>query len=262
MLEEPSRGQHLEQSEEDKVPVVSLVQIFFKAKEFEKQGKDVIHFDAGEPDFEPPTEVVEATVKAVRSGKARYTEPGGIPEARKAISDHLNEKYALTLSPKQTLVTSGGRLALYYAFSTLPRNAKVGLISPDWPAYRDLTRFMDFRPTFFPTRLEDSWNPDLDAIRSSKCDALVLNIPNNPTGKIFDERTFDELIQIARDKDMTVIGDEVYSDYILNDETKFKSLLQVKDCKWILASSLSKSYSMTGFRAGYVVADEADGFKD
>src|SRR5271157_531352 len=106
-------------------------------------------------------------------------------------------------------MTSGGRLALYYAFCTLPKKARVGLISPDWPAYRDLARFMDFQPVFFQTHLEESWNLDLDAVRDSNCDALVLNTPNNPTGKIYDQSTFDRLIQIARDNDMTIIGDEV-----------------------------------------------------
>ena len=154
-------------------------------------------------------------------------------------------------------MTSGGRLALYYAFCALPKNSRIGMISPDWSAYRDLARFMSFRSVFFPTSLENSWDLDLDAISRSKCNALVLNFPNNPTGKILDLKTFDQLIEIARNNDITIIGDEVYSDYILNEGAHFKSLLQVKDCKWIYATSLSKSYSMTGFRAGYVVADEA-----
>ena len=244
--------------EADTPPAVSLVDIFFKARELEKKGRDVIHFDAGEPDFEPPQEVVDATVRALRAGRARYTEPGGIPEARRAISDHLNEKYGLNLSPGQTLMSVGGRMALYLAFCTLPPNARVGIISPDWPAYRDLCKYMGFSSIFFPTKLENSWSPDLEAIRASKCDALVLNLPNNPTGKIFDAKTLDSLIEIAGEKRMTLVGDEVYSDYILNERAGFRSLLEAnrRRCRYVFTTSLSKSYSMTGFRAGYVVSDE------
>jgi len=243
--------------ESDVAPFVSLVDIFFKAKDLEKKGYDVIHFDAGEPDFEPPQEVVDVTIRALRAGRGRYTEPGGIPEVRRAIADHINEKYSSGFTPKQTLMAVGGRMALYLAYCTLPANSRVGIISPDWPAYRDLSKYMGFSSVFFPTHLENSWEPDLEAIEDSGCNALVLNLPNNPTGKIFDGNTMDRLMKIAEDKQMTLIGDEVYSDYILNEGASFRSLLQTNGrCKYVFATSLSKSYSMTGFRAGYVVSDD------
>ena len=237
-------------------PSVSLVDILLKAKELERKGKDVIHFDAGEPDYEPPKQVVEATIRALREGKGRYTESSGIPEAKKAICENLKRKIGKDVSPKQVLVTSGGRMALYYAFTTLPKTSKIGIFSPDWPAYRDLARFMGYPVQFFQGNLENGWDVDLEEIRRSDCKAIVLNYPNNPTGKVLAPSRFDEIIQVAIEKKITVISDEVYSDFIFNDQKRFKSVLETKGVRYVFVTSLSKSYAMTGFRAAYVISDE------
>ncbi len=152
--------------EEDAPIAVSLVDIFFKAKELERKGFDVIHFDAGEPDFNPPQEVVEATVKALRDGHGRYAESGGIPKLRSGIAESLNKKYRANLGPENVLVTAGGRLALYYAFMSLPKKNKVGIFSPDWPAYRDISNFLELPVQFFRSSLEREWN-----IRSGRSQA-------------------------------------------------------------------------------------------
>jgi len=241
--------------EEDAIPSVSLVDMFLKARELERKGLDVIHFDAGEPDFDPPEEVVEATVRALRGGKARYTESAGIPDAKKAIAEHLNQKYHVAVTPDQVLVTAGGRLALYYSFLSLPKTAKVGLISPDWPAYRDISKFLSLPIQFFGSTLENNWDVDLEEIQKSNCNVLVLNYPSNPTGKILDLDTYEKLVRIANEKQMTIISDEVYSDYVFTPEKHYKSILEMEGTKSLLVTSLSKSYAMTGFRAAYIVSD-------
>ena len=106
-------------------PKVSIADIFYKSKELERRGEDIIHFDVGEPDFDPPSEVVAATADAVKSGRGRYTGPGGIPEARKAIAEHLSSRHNVKIDPKQVLLTSGGRLALFLAFASLKKNSSV-----------------------------------------------------------------------------------------------------------------------------------------
>jgi aspartate aminotransferase len=236
-------------------PAVSLVDIFLKARELERKGKDVIHFDAGEPDFEPPNRVVEATVRALREGKGRYTEAAGIPKAKKAISDHLENQTGARISPDRILITSGGRLALYYSFASLPKTSRIGIISPDWPAYRELAEFLGYPVRFFSTKLDDGWNVNLDEIRRSDCTTLVLNYPNNPTGKVLSTSTFEQLVQLAIEKKLNIISDEVYSDYTFNDR-EFKSVLGTAGLRYVFVTSLSKSFSMTGYRAAYVVSDE------
>ncbi len=234
---------------------VSLVDIFLKARELEREGKDVIHFDAGEPDFDPPEQVMSATINAIRAGRGRYTESGGIPEARRAISEHIARKIRVEIATNQIVVTAGGRLALYYAFASLPKNSKIGIISPDWPAYKDLARFIGHQVQFFETRLEDGWDIDVDQIRNSDCNAIVLNYPNNPTGKILEDSVIRDLVQIASEKKMTVVSDEVYSDYVFGKK-HFRSILETTGLHYILVTSLSKSYAMTGYRAAYLVSDE------
>ena len=235
---------------------VSLVDIFLKAKELEKNGKDVIHFDAGEPDYEPPDKVVEATKSALSQGRARYTESGGLLQAKLAISKHLESKYHVAISQDRILVTAGGRLALYYSFSILPRKTKLGIISPDWPAYRDLAKLLDFQVQFFKTDLDNDWNLDLDALKRSDCNALVLNYPNNPTGKVLDRQMFEELVSIAAEKKITIISDEVYSSFIFENQKRFKSILETSGVHYMYVTSLSKDYAMTGYRAAYAVSDQ------
>jgi aspartate aminotransferase len=170
--------------------------------------------------------------------------------------NHLNEKYRVGISPNQTLMTVGGRMALYLAFTTLPKGSKVGIISPDWSAYRDLCRYLGLQAIFFETTLEENWQISTEEIANSDCNALVLNNPSNPTGKILGTRTVEDLVKISVEKGITIISDEVYSDYILDPHSQFKSILQSDwSCKYIFTTSLSKSYSMTGYRAAYIVAD-------
>jgi aspartate aminotransferase len=238
-----------------RTPSVSLVEIFLKARELERKGNDVIHFDAGEPDFDPPKKVVDATAYALAQGKVRYTESGGIPQARSAISAHIEKKNGVEVSTDRILVTAGGRLALYYSFSTLPKHSKIGIISPDWPAYRELGRLLDFEVQFFRSDLDHDWDLDLDDLRASDCNALVLNYPNNPTGKVLDLSTFEELVQLAREKKMTLISDEVYSSFTFNEPRRFKSVLETSGLHYIFVTSLSKDYAMTGFRAAFAISD-------
>jgi aspartate aminotransferase len=243
------------QNQKNPSPPVSLVEIFLKARELERNGKDVIHFDAGEPDYSPPQRVVDATIEALRLGKGRYTESGGLPEAKKSISLHLEKRLGVHVPLENILVTAGGRLALYLAFASLERKSKVGIISPDWPAYRDLARLLEYDVRFFRCRLDNDWDINLDDLQSCDCTTLVLNYPNNPTGKMLNCDTFDELVKIAADKKMTVISDEVYSSFIYGDPKRYKSVLETDNLRYIFVNSLSKDYAMTGFRAAYSVSD-------
>ena len=235
---------------------VSLVEIFLKARELERAGKDLIHFDAGEPDYGPPQEVVDATTEAIRKGKSRYTESVGIGETRNAISAHVEKQFRVRVPSERILVTAGGRLALYLAFASLPPRSKVGIISPDWPAYRQLARHFQYETHFFNGSLDESWSLDLDEIRSSACGALVLNYPNNPTGKMLDRSTFEEIVKIAIENNMTLISDEVYSSFTFDDQKRHNSVLETTDLRYIFVTSLSKDYSMTGYRAAYTISDD------
>lgn len=241
---------------QNKTSPVSLVAIFLRAKELERNGRDVIHFDAGEPDYPPPRSVVEATLNAIKSGKARYTESGGIPEAKNAVSENIERDLGIRISKDRILIAAGGRLGLYYSFAVLPKETKIGIVSPDWPAYRDLANYFGYRIQFFETCLNDNWEIDMDAISRSNCNALVINYPNNPTGKILERQSFEELVKIAARKRIKVISDEVYSSFVYDKKKQSKSILETSNVDYVLVSSLSKSYAMTGYRAAYLISDE------
>lgn len=252
----PRPSEDLKSLLKEKAQPISIADIYFKSKELERKGIEVIHLDVGEPDFEPPPEVVNATSVAIKEFKGRYTAAAGIYELRASIANRLNSKYQINILPEQVLFTAGGRLALYLAFSSLKKGAQVAIISPDWPAYRDLCNYKEFEPVFIHTSLKDSWVPNLGELRSKNYDAIVLNYPNNPTGKILDPKVMDEIVNIATEKKVTIISDEVYSDYVFQN-IKFKSILEYgEDIRTIYASSFSKSHAMTGYRAGYVVSDK------
>ena len=115
--------------------------------------------------------------------------------------------------------------------------------------------FLALRKQFFTSSIDESWDIDVDQVRKSNCQALVLNYPNNPTGKILKPSVLEELVEFANKKGIMIISDEPYSDYVLGD-LPFKSILESGCSNYVLVTSLSKSYSMTGYRAGYAVSDE------
>jgi aspartate/methionine/tyrosine aminotransferase len=264
-MQDSNEGEALPSSNDDDsnafelafTPSVSIGDIFAKSRMLQRKGEDIIHLDAGEPDFGPPEEVVRATWNALTSGKNRYTEPAGIIEARKAIADHLNAFYKLDLSPKQVLITCGARMALYLIFSWLPRQSIVGMIMPYYPAFKEMTRYKSLHACFFNSDADGNWNPSLKSMREDDWNAMILNSPSNPTGKIMERRSMEAIGEEARTRNAPVISDEVYADYVFNRENSgYRSALQLDGCRALVISSFSKTYAMTGYRAGYVVGDE------
>jgi aspartate aminotransferase len=237
----------------------SPVSIYQQAKQLEKDGQNIIHLEVGEPDFPPPPQVIASLKKAVDEGHIGYSEPGGIEPLRRAVAEHLNDKFGIDLSKDEVLITPGARFALYLAASIFLRTGGGALIfEPAYPAYRRLVDIFEGRPNIIQATLEDDWTPDTSIVEDSisqRPDLMILNYPTNPTGKVLSDNTFTEILDQAAKKDVPVISDEVYRDY------SFKtcpSILKYTDCRSIFISSFSKSYSMTGFRIGYAVASRED----
>jgi aspartate aminotransferase len=259
--EAPQGSSETQQQQQQQQQYVSPIQLFFIAKELQKKGKRVIFLSAGEPDYPPPREVVEATYEAMKNGFTHYAPSKGIPELRKALAEHVNHKYPKSnISPEQIVVTLGGRFAIYSGFRVLTRPGDEAIIlSPDWSAYRDVCNLIGVGAVFARTFIENDWDVDLDQIRkliTEKTKVLVITYPNNPTGKIVKRTDFDCLVDLAREHNITIMSDEVYADYIFNEKNEFKSILECENCKYFFLTSFSKSYAMTGFRMGYCISDE------
>jgi aspartate aminotransferase len=227
--------------------------IFMKAKKLEAAGKKIIHMEVGEPDYSPPKSVKRALITAYDNGQYHYTETKGIPKLCQAIA----KKVGNSITEDQVIVTLGGRFAVFSAFASLLKSGdEVISIEPAWPAYRECADFIGAKTNILKTTLEQKWNPDIKNLQdmiNGTTKMIVINYPNNPTGKILEEKTLEKIVSLARDNDLFLLSDEVYSDYAFHN---FKSVVEYKYENSIMVSSFSKGHAMTGFRVGYGIANK------
>jgi len=234
----------------------SHLSIFLKAKTLEEQGKKIIHMEVGELDFPPPNIVRNALEEVFDKGFLRYGQAKGIPMFREAIANYMSKKFNVDLTKDNIIVSPGARFSIYTAISTLldPGDEMI-VIEPAWPAYKDCAFNAGIKVRVINTTLEDKWEPSLEQIKktiNSNTKMIVLNYPNNPTGKILNEKLQDDIMQLAQKNNLYVLSDEIYSEYA---KTKWKSILKYNYEKSIVTQSFSKSHAMTGFRVGYGVAN-------
>ncbi len=228
-----------------------------KAMELQRQGRRLVRLDVGEPNFEPPRAVLEACSQALFNLRTRYSETRGMPELIEALIRYLKKRHGYEAKVKETIITPGGRYAVYAALASLLKEGdRCIVIEPNWPAYKEGIQFIGARPTAIHTTLEEGWEPDIESVKESikpNTKAIVLSYPVNPTGKIIEQRVFSDLIGLANDHGLTVISDEIYTDYAYKS---CPSILESKADKFVLTSSFSKTWAMTGFRVGYAVSSE------
>jgi aspartate aminotransferase len=227
--------------------------IFAKAKQLEASGKKIIHMEVGEPDYSPPTIVGSALAESFRLQQYHYTDTHGIPELRDAIA----QKEGRDISMHEVMVTPGGRFAVFSAITSLVRGGQeLIVIEPAWPAYKECADFVGARTRVLSTTLENKWLPDtkqLEEMINPSTKMIVLNYPNNPTGKVLDSKTMERIVVIAKDHALYLLSDEVYADYAFSE---FNSIREYGYDKSILIGSFSKRYAMTGFRVGYSIANK------
>lgn len=231
------------------------IPIFAKALALQRKGVKLVRLDVGEPDFPPPRAVLKACSDALFAFKTHYTESRGIPELRDALRAYLRRKSGYNAEDGEVAVTPSGRFAVYAALASIVGEGEsVVVIDPAWPSYKDTLWQIGAKPLVVNTRLEDDWVPSIEEVESMirpHTKAIILSFPNNPTGNVASARLFEELVGLADDKGLTVISDEIYNDY------SFKpcpSVLKTRPKKFILTSSFSKTWAMTGFRIGYAVS--------
>ena len=231
--------------------------IFRRAKALEEQGRKIIHMEVGQPDFTPPDIVKESLGQAYDKGFFRYGPATGIPEFRQALAAHTSNSLGVSIRPENILPSPGGRFAVFSAITALlVPGDEIIVIEPAWPAYRDCALHAGVKVRTIRTTLEEDWVPSTDQIRktvSPNTKMIVLNYPNNPTGKILSSRTQDEIMDIASKYKLYVLSDEIYSQYAYSD---WRSVLSYQYDKSIIVQSFSKSHAMTGFRIGYAVSSE------
>ncbi|MDQ3838348.1 MAG: aminotransferase class I/II-fold pyridoxal phosphate-dependent enzyme [Thermoproteota archaeon] len=255
LLMESVRLQQIHQKRTENVTLRNThLSIFMKAKELENSGKRIIHMEVGEPDFSPPKQVQNALLKSYKMKQYHYTDSRGLIALRQAIA----KKVGNGITDQEVIITSGGRFAIFSAVLALLKQGEEAIvIDPSWPAYREFVDLAGGKIKILHTTLNERWTPSLRKLEEMighQSKLLILNYPNNPTGRVLGENEISKIISLARDNALYVISDEVYSDYSF---TRFTSLTCFEYDKSIVVSSFSKSCAMTGFRVGYGIAKKA-----
>ena len=229
-----------------------------RAKALAAAGKDVAGLSAGEPDFDTPDHVKEAAVQALREGFTKYTATAGIPELRAAIVKKLREENALDFAADQVIVTNGGKQALYNCFQALLSDGdEVVMFAPYWVSYPEQVLLAGGRPVVVPTRVEDGFRPDPDALAKAitpRTRAVIFNSPSNPTGAVLPRESLLELAAVmAVHPDVLVITDDIY-EHLLYTGHPFINIANVAPAlrsRTLVVNGMSKAYAMTGWRMGY-----------
>jgi aspartate/methionine/tyrosine aminotransferase len=233
-------------------------EVLAKAKALEKQGKNIIHLEIGEPDFDTPQNIKEAAVKALYSGYTHYVPAAGIPELREAIAEYVSKTRSIPVDPEEVVVTPGAKPIMFFAIlACVNPGEEVLYPNPGFPIYESMINFVGAKPVPIPLKEEDDFSIDHEYVKekiSKKTKMIILNSPENPTGGVLTKEDLKVIADcIAHRNDVIVLSDEVYS-RIIYEETheSIASLPGMKE-KTIILDGFSKTYAMTGWRLGYGV---------
>lgn len=231
----------------------ATVAVTSRALELQRQGHDVISMSVGEPDFDTPPHVKEAAIRAIQSGKTKYTAVGGIPELREAISEKFRRENGLTYAPDSVTVTSGGKQALFNAFFALLNPGDEVLIpAPYWVSYPEMVALTGAVPVAVPTTPESGFMLDVDVLASKvtpRTRMIVLNSPGNPTGAVFTPEILQAVAELAQRHDLMIVTDEMY-EHLVYDAAQV-SIGTFAPEHTLTVNGASKAYAMTGWRIGY-----------
>jgi aspartate aminotransferase len=233
-----------------------------KAKAMEKAGLDVVSFGVGEPDFDTPDHIKEAAIQALRDGFTKYTPVTGIDELKEAIAYRFKEDLGLDYNLDEIVVTCGGKHALYNIAQALwGPGDKVLVPAPFWVSYPPMILLAGADPVIVPTQAKNGFKMTPEELQSALTPdtrAIILNSPSNPTGSVYSKKELEALGEIILKNDLTVISDDIY-DKILFDNLSFSNLAMLDPRfkeKTLVVNGVSKTYSMTGWRIGYLAGSK------
>lgn len=235
------------------VPGSGTLKILSLANQLEEEGKDIVHLEVGQPDFDTPEHIKKEAKDALGRGETGYVSSSGIPELREAISDDLKGK-DIDREPEEIIVTPGAKFSLFSSMTvTLDPGDEIIIPTPCW-TYEGMTRIINAEPVFVEAPEEEKFQLDPEDVKekiSSRTGMILLNYPNNPTGAILDERVLRSLADLAQDNDFWILSDEIYDRLTYDrDSPSLASLSQYRE-RTIYINGFSKTYAMTGWRLGY-----------
>ena len=230
-----------------------VMEVLEHAKKLESEGRDIIHFEVGEPDFITPGEICESAIESIKSGETKYTESLGIPELRETIAKNYNKNYGQNIPYSNVVVSSGSSPAIFMSIlSVINPGDEVIITDPHYACYPQIIKIAGGVPRKVRVSEENGFQIDVSEIKRSitdKTKAIILNSPSNPTGAILEEQVFKEIAELG----VLIISDEIY--HGLEYTKKADSVYQFTDNAFVI-NGFSKLYAMTGWRLGYIIAPE------
>lgn len=221
--------------------------------------KDAIDLSIGDPDFKTPDAVIDAAFAKTKAGMTHYTEASGLPELRAAIQTYYQSKYQLSFTIPQIRVTVGASHALFIALAALINPGDEVIVpEPSFSPYPEEVKVVGGVPVMLDTRPEEGFAikpADVAKLITDKTKAIIINTPNNPTGNVMDPADAQQLAQLAQERGIFIMADEVYSDFLLGDH-HFTPMATYAPDNVITLGSFSKSFAMTGWRIGYLIGPE------
>jgi aspartate aminotransferase len=243
----------------DAVGFSDIVKIRNQIMKLRDAGQQVYQFEGGEPFLDTPEHVKQALTRALAENKTRYAPSSGIPELRAAIADKLRARNRVTIEDKDVIILNGGMQGLFGAFqSVLNPGDEVLVFSPYWTPIKDLVAGCEASMVLVPTdeARREGFTQTLARYTNARTRAIYLNTPQNPTGVVFTREEIEAVATFVRERDLVVVSDEAYEDLIYEGEHVSIASLEAMRERTITCYTLSKSYSMTGWRIGYAVAAE------
>jgi aspartate aminotransferase len=231
-----------------------------EAKRLKSEGRDVLDFALGEPDFDTPANIQEAALKAIRSGQTHYTPAAGIPELREAIAALYTKQHGLPTKAAQTVVSNGAKQSIHNALMALcGPGDEVIIPAPYWVSYSDLVKLTGATPVVVPTTEASGFKLSPEQFRAAvtpRTKLLMINSPSNPTGVVYSRAELEALADAVLETGAGVLSDEIYEQLTYDDArpTCFATLRPELVDRTVTISGVSKTYAMTGWRIGWAVA--------
>ena len=232
-------------------------EVLARARQLEAEGREIVHLEIGEPDFDTPANVIEAAVDALHHGWTHYGPSPGLPQLRQAIAEEIARTRGVKVTPEEVVVVPGGKPIIFFLILALvEKEDEVIYPNPGFPIYESMVNFLGAKAVPIRLREEMDFGLDVDELKSLITDRtklVILNSPHNPTGGILTERDVRDIAQAIGDRDIMVLSDEIYSRLIF--EGSHFSILSLDGWRerTVLLDGFSKTYAMTGWRMGYGV---------
>ena len=235
-------------------------EVLAKAKALESQGKNIIHLEIGEPDFDTPSNIIKAAQDALSNGYTHYGPPPGLMEVRERIAQEVSETRNISVSANNVVITPGAKPIMFFAMLALvDEGDEVIYPNPGFPIYESMINFVGGIPVPMKLLASNNFEVDLNDVAnqiSAKTKLMIINSPNNPCGSVISKEDLTALAQLAQKNDIMILTDEVYRRFLYEGEYFSPASVPGMTERTIILDGFSKTYSMTGWRAGFGVMPE------